>query len=164
MTRTLALLAVLAAPVQAVPSLESLSAGAVLAAPAPTKAFKAQRHVSLNGDVRLSGNGFVPHNGGFVSIPLSGTVRVYGDGGKVTGDGRVNEYVSVWVREGSNYISQFVSVNASVSLYSNGRYVGMTTVHGSVHVSGWASGSWLRLDGSGSVSGSAFISDESPKN
>lgn len=164
MINTLALLAVLGLPAQAAVSIEAVRAGAVLAAPAPAKAFKAQRHVSLNGDVRLSGSGFVPQNGGFVSVPLNGTIRVTGDGGKVHGDGYINEYASVWVREGANYVTQFVSVNASVNLYSNGRYVGMANVHGSVFVSGWATGSWLRLDGTGTVSGSAFINDESPKN
>ncbi|TBR22400.1 hypothetical protein EPO15_08175 [bacterium] len=162
MTKTLLLAAALAVPASAAPSLEAVKAmpllSAELALPA-RKAFKAQRNVSLYGDVRLSGNGFVPHNGGFVSIPLSGSIRVTGDGGKVRGDGMVNEYVSVWVREGSNYVSQFVTVNANVSLYDGGRYVGTANIHGSVMVSGWANGSWLRLDGSGSVNGSAFVSD-----
>lgn len=162
MTRTLLLSLALSVPAAAAPTLEAAKAAplltAELALPA-RKAFKAQRNVSLYGDVRLSGNGFVPHNGGFVSIPLSGNVRVTGDGGKVRGDGMVNEYVSVWVREGSNYVSQFVSVNVNVSLYDGGRYVGTAYVHGSVMVSGWANGSWLRLDGSGSVNGSAFVND-----
>lgn len=164
MTKTLLLSLALAVPASAAaPSLESIKVAplvsAEMALPA-RKAFQAQRNVSLFGDVRLSGNGFVPHNGGFVSISLSGNVRVSGDGGKVRGDGMVNEHVSVWVREGSNYVSQFVSVNTTVSLYDGGRYVGTANIHGSVHVSGWANGSWLRLDGSSSVSGSAFIRDE----
>jgi hypothetical protein len=164
MTRTLLLTAVLSLPSAAAvaPGLESAKAAPLLSAelalPA-RKAFKAQRHVSLSGDVRLSGSGFVPQNGGFLSVPLSGTIRVSGDGGKVRGDGHVNEYASVWVREGSNYVSQHVSVNATVSLYEGGRYVGTANVHGSVWVNGWANGSWLRLDGNGSVNGSAFVSE-----
>jgi hypothetical protein len=162
MTKTLLLSLALSMPAAAANTLEAAKAAplfsAELALPA-RKAFKAQRNIFLNGDVHLSGNGFVPQNGGFVSIPLSGSIRVSGDGGKVRGDGMVNEYVSVWVREGSNYVSQFVTVNANVSLYDGGRYVGTANVHGSVMVSGWANGSWLRLDGSGSVNGSAFVND-----
>lgn len=163
MTKALALLAVLSLPVSAAaPTLESAKAASLIslnaAAPA-RKAFKAQRHVSLNGDVRLSGSGFVPQNGGFISVPLSGNIRVSGDGGKIRGDGYVNEHVSVWVREGSNHVSQHVSVNVNVSLYQNGRYVGSAYVNGSVWVSGWANGSWLRLDGNGSVNGSAFVTE-----
>jgi len=163
MTKSLLLCVALSLPVAAAaPSLETAKSAslAALDAAAPARAaFKAQRHISLNGDVRLSGSGFVPQNGGFISVPLSGTIQVTGDGGKVRGDGHVNEYASVWVREGSNYVSQHVSVNASVSLYDGGRYVGTANVHGSVWVNGWANGSWLRLDGNGSVLGSAFVSD-----
>lgn len=163
MTKTLLLTVVLSLPASAaVPSIEAVKAAPLLSAelalPA-RQAFKAQRHISLNGDVRLTGSGFIPQNGGFVSISLSGDVRVTGDGGKVRGNGRVNEYVSVWVREGSNYVSQHVSVHTTISLYQNGRYVGTASVRGSVWVNGWANGSWLRLDGNGSVNGSAFVNE-----
>lgn len=167
MTKTLALLAALAVPAAAAaPTLEAAKAAPMLSAELalPARAaFKAQRNVSLRGDVRLSGNAFVPQNGGFVSVPLSGQVRVTGDGGKIRGDAYVNEYASVWVREGTNYVSQHVSVNVSVSLYEGGRYVGTAYVNGSVWVNGWANGSWLRLDGNGSVSGSAFVRDAEKK-
>ena len=166
MTRTLALLAVLSAPAHAAASLEAAHAAsaAAIAAPAPTKAFKAQRHVTLNGQARLSGTGFVQQHGGFVSVPLNGDVRVSGDVGQVTGNGSINQHVSLWIHPGSNYVSQFVSFTANVSLYKQGRYVGTAMVSGSVMVSGWANGSFLRLDGTGSASGSAFIDDGSAAN
>ncbi len=160
MMRTLALLAVLAAPARAA-SLEAAHAAAGAAVPVPAMAFKAQRHVLLNGHAQLSGSGFIQEHGGFVSVPLNGSVRVSGDAGQVSGDGFLNQYVSLWVHPGSNYVSQFVSFTANVSLYRQGRYVGMATVSGSVMVSGWANGSFLRLDGTGSASGSAFINDGS---
>lgn len=165
MMKLLAVLAVLALPAQAAPSLEAAHAAAgAFEAPVPVKAFKAQRNVSLSGDARLSGTGWVPQNGGFVTVFLNGSVQVSGDGGRVQGNGPVNQSVSVWVQNHTNYVSQFVTVNTSVSLYENGRYVGTASVYGSFMVSGWANGGFLRLDGNGSVNGSAFISDPAAKN
>lgn len=161
MVKVLILLFSLGLNAYAAPSIEAIRASANSAIPVPFKPFKlANRHITLSGDAQLSGTGWINGGGGgstHVSVPLHGTVRVSGDGGKVQGNGSISGYASVWIHNGGGYVSDFVQYSASVSLYRDGRYVGTTTISGSVNVSGWASGSTLRLDGRGSASGSAFI-------
>jgi hypothetical protein len=126
-------------------------------------ALKQSRYVRVSGNVRLSGSGFVSERGGYVWITVSGWASVNGPDGVQSGSFNVSERVGVYTSEHRNHYSEHVRINQYVSLYQNGKYVGSTYIGGSVYVSGWRSGSWLRMSGSGLVDGSFFLQDEESK-
>ncbi len=127
----------------------------------PKGAFKAGRNVRISGNVRLSGSAYAGRGQTrYVSIYIDGWASVRGADGVQSGQFRVSERVGVWVREGVQHVSEYVRVNQNVSIYKDGKYVGSTYVGGSIYVSGWKNGDWLRLSGSGSLSGSIFVRDE----
>jgi hypothetical protein len=70
--------------------------------------------------------------------------------------------VNVTIPRTGDRVSSYVRIRANVSLYQNGRYVGSTTVSGNVYVSGFISGTYLRLSGRGTVSGDVFVSNAAP--
>jgi len=125
--------------------------------------FAASQYVNLSGNLSLRGNDYLHREEGYVSVNLSGSTSLYGSGGVTAGNVRFNERVSIYLRKGQNYISEYVRVSQYVSVYKNGRYVGSTNVTGTIRVSGWLSGKWLRLDGSGTISGSLFVRDDDKK-
>ncbi|MFH2202417.1 MAG: hypothetical protein ABIJ96_04845 [Elusimicrobiota bacterium] len=125
--------------------------------------FAGSQYVHLSGNLSLRGNEYLHQETGYVSVTLSGSTSLFGSGGVSAGNVRINERVSIYLREGSNYISESVQVSEYVSVYKNGRYVGSTHVTGTIRVSGWLSGKWLRLDGSGTISGSLFVQDDKNK-
>ncbi len=129
----------------------------------PKASFKASRNIRLSGNVRLSGNAYAGQGRTrYVSIYVDGWASVYGADGVQSGQFRVSERVGIWVREGTSHYSEYVRISQNVPIYKNGKHIGSTYIGGSIRVSGWktASSSWLRLSGSGSLSGSIFVRDE----
>ncbi|MBI3296633.1 MAG: hypothetical protein HYZ75_00610 [Elusimicrobia bacterium] len=155
------LLSVTAASAAGSPEAARLAASAALAQTATplTKAFKAQRMVQLRGQASLSGTGWIiGQHTSYVTVTLSGQLSASGDGGKVqTGNAAISQTVTLYLPPGQSAVYQTVSVRQNVALYCSGRPVGSTVVGGSFHVRGFRSGSYLRLSGSGPVSGSAFV-------
>ena len=129
----------------------------------PTSISKIQKtkgqYISLSGNVSLRGSGFIPSNGGYISIYMSGsfTLRDFSSG-VTTNSIYLNENVSFWAKE-NQYISESVYINKYVSLYKDGRYVGSTNISGSISVSGWPSSSYVNLNGSGYVRGSFYLNE-----
>lgn len=123
------------------------------------KAFKAQRMVPLWGQASLNGTGFVfGQHTTYVTVNLSGQLNASGDGGRVqTGGSMVSQTVSLFLSPGQTGIYQSVSINQNVGVYCNGRYAGSAFLNGTIHVSGFRSGNYISLSGSGPVSGSAFV-------
>lgn len=134
-----------------------------LAAPA-TKVHKTKsQYISLSGYVSLRGSGFMPNNGGYTSIYMSGSFTmsdIYS--GVTTNTVYLNENVSFWANE-NQYINQTVYITKYVSLYKDGRYVGSTNISGSISVSGWPSSNYLNLNGSGYLRGSFYLNETDKK-
>jgi len=124
-----------------------------------TQAFNSQIRVNLYGNVTLRGSAFilVPNPLG-VSVPMSGQANISGAGQLVqTGYVTINHTEQVRLQHNQNYVSQMARVQANVPLYCRGQYVGTGTVSGSFMVMGYRSGNYLSLQGSGSLTGSAFV-------
>lgn len=144
-------------------SAESLKASGVAAfaqaAAVPPKAFKAQKMVMLWGQASLNGTGWIfNQHTTYVTVNLSGSLNANGDGGRVqTGNTMISQTVSLYLPPGQSAVYQNVSINQNVSLYCNGRFAGTAFINGNIHVSGFRSGNYLSLSGSGPVSGSAFV-------
>ncbi|MBU2530643.1 MAG: hypothetical protein KKD35_06355 [Elusimicrobia bacterium] len=116
-------------------------------------------YISLSDYVNLSGSGFLPSNGGYTTIYLTGWVTFRDMSGKITSNQvYMNERVSFWSKE-NQYISESVYVNKNIQLYKDGAYVGSTYVSGSIRVSGWPSSNYIRLDGSGYLRGSFYLGE-----
>ncbi len=156
-------LGLVVAPARALETPESLkikSAVSLDRLPKFKAAFTGSRYVRLSGNLSLRGSEYLREGSTYITVNLSGTAYLYGGGGIRASNVRVNERISFYLREGQNYISESVRVSERVSIYKNGRYVGSTTVTGTIRVSGWISGNWLRLDGSGTISGSLFVRED----
>lgn len=128
----------------------------------PRGGFKAQQHVSVSGYLTLRGSAYVYNGSTYVSISLTGNGNFSGSGVQ-TGYVTITQHESFFLAQGQDHVFQSVRVSASAPLYKNGRYVGTVMLSGYVPVSGFKSGDWLHLSGSGSLSGSAFIPDDTPK-
>lgn len=128
----------------------------------PQGGFKARQYVSVSGFLTLRGSAYVYNGSTYVSISLSGSGNFSGSGVQ-TGYVTITQHESFFLPPGQSHVFQNVRVSANVPLYRNGRYVGTVTLSGYVPVSGFKSGDWLHLSGSGSLSGSTFIPDETPK-
>lgn len=128
----------------------------------PAKA-KGQKFIRLTGHVHLSGQGYAPGNRGFATITVDGwtTLRDQ-DGRMLNGQIRLSDTQSYHMT-GANHVSGWARPYAYVNIYSNGRYLGNVRVDGSIYVSGWKNGDWVRLSGSGYVDGSGYIKEEEPK-
>ncbi|MBI4802021.1 MAG: hypothetical protein HY796_05820 [Elusimicrobia bacterium] len=128
----------------------------------PAKAeivIKTGRYVQVSGYVNLNGNGFVPPNGGFTSVPLTGWGNFRDNSGKVTSNNTyINVYVSMWIYP-NQYVFQTVWPHVYVQFYQDGKYIGSTGMTGSVSVSGFPSGSFVHLNGSGYLNGSIYVED-----
>ncbi len=141
-------------------AVKSAGAAGLERAPVPApKAFKAQRMVMLWGQTTLNGTGFIfGQHTTYVTITLNGQLNASGDGGRVqTGNSMVSQTVSLYLPPGQAGVYQNVSINQNVGLYCDGRYVGSAFLNGNIHVSGFRSGNYLSLSGSGPISGSAFV-------
>jgi hypothetical protein len=121
------------------------------------------QYISLSGYVNLRGSGFMPSNGGYMSVYMSGSFTMRDiSSGVTTNNVYLNENVSFWANE-NQYISQSVYINKYVSLYKDGRHVGSTNISGSISVSGWPSSNYVSLNGSGYLRGSFYLNETDKK-
>lgn len=121
---------------------------------------KAGSYVNLSGYVNLNGSAFVPQNGGFVSANLTGWAQLNSSDYKVKTD---NEYVTVYASFWANpnqYVFQTVYPNISFRVYKEGKYIGTVYSNGSINVSGWVSGNYVNLSGSGYLNASIYVPEE----
>ncbi len=117
-------------------------------------------YVTLTGYVNLNGGAFVPQNGGFISVNLSGWAQLNSYDYKVKTDNQyVTVYASLWANP-NQYVSQTVYPNISFRVYKEGKYIGTVYSNGSVNVSGWVSGNYVNLSGSGYLNASIYIPEE----
>ena len=122
----------------------------------PAKA-KAGGYVQVSGSVNLAGSGFVPQNGGYTTVNLTGPATFSDSSGKITSN---RTYISVpasmWIYP-NQYVFQTVRPNVSAQFYEDGKYIGSANMTGSVNVSGWPSGGFVYLSGSGYLNGSVYV-------
>ncbi|HAH06240.1 MAG TPA: hypothetical protein DCM05_06885 [Elusimicrobia bacterium] len=123
----------------------------------PQKAFKASKYVRLSGSVNLSGTAFVSEGSNYLHATLTGSTNLSGDGYQ-TGYTHITENLSSFTT--GNYVSAYVQVNAYVSVYKNGKYVGSTYARGSVPVNGWLNGGFTHLSGFGTLSCELFVQED----
>ena len=139
-------------------SLKALSATAI--APVLKINFTASRYEHISGFVTLRGTEYVREGETSARVRLDGSASLHGSGGITTGSVRFDESVTVRFNDTNANVSDTVYLTEWVNVYKNGRYVGRASVSGSIRVSGRVSGNWLRLDGSGSVSGGLMVREE----
>lgn len=118
---------------------------------------KAGNYVSLRGYVNLNGSAFLPQNGGFVSANLTGWAQLASSDYKIKTDNQyITVYASFWVNP-NQYVFQTVYPNVSFSVYNEGKFIGTVYSRDPINVSGWASGNYINLSGSGYLSASIYI-------
>ncbi|MEI7529358.1 MAG: hypothetical protein WCK76_10480 [Elusimicrobiota bacterium] len=141
---------------------ENISADKVEIAPAKAET-KTGRYVQVSGYVNLTGNGFVPQNGGYTSVTLTGWATFRDYTGKVTSNNSyINVMASMWIYP-NQYVFQTVWPNVYAQFYQDGKYVGSTNMSGSISVSGFPSSSFVYLNGSGNLTGSIYVEDAPAK-
>ncbi|MBI5202150.1 MAG: hypothetical protein HY925_11230 [Elusimicrobia bacterium] len=120
------------------------------------------KYVTLRGFVSVSGTAFVSNQTGYVFITVSGDTQLSDNSGHY-----VNGFVTVTDTSGyyvnGSYVSGWPRPSGMVTLYQNGRYLGTIRVDGNIPVSGYNSGGWIRVSGSGWVEGSGWINVEEPQ-
>ena len=119
------------------------------------------RYIRLSGYVNLTGSGFANAHWPFITLNVSGTTQLRDDSGRFLG-GSVYLSDTVSCHAPSNYVTCWARPSAYVSVYDNGRYLGSVRVDGNITVSGWKSGNWVHVNGSGQVSGTGYIQDPAP--
>lgn len=125
----------------------------------PVKASRAGRYVQVSGCVTLTGSGFVPKNGGFTSVTLTGWAAFRDSSGKVASNNtHINTMVSMWIYP-NQYVFQTVWPNVYASFYQDGKPLGSANMSGSIGVSGFPSSSFVYLRGSGCLHGSVYVQD-----
>lgn len=144
-------------------TMEAVRAGAdnsfARLAPVRLKPKPAKSIVNLTGYLSMDGNGFVNQpNGGSVMITLQGSTNLSDPASGATATANFNETQTFFVN--GNYVSGYVYPRQYVQVYRHGRMAGSVMVSGSIYVSGFVSGNWLRLSGSGQVSGSGSVQDK----
>lgn len=166
MRRTLLVLSALfltASSWAAMESVETLRAGALGGfeglAHVRLKPEAAKAVVNLSGYLNLDGSGYVsnPH-GGSVMITLRGSTNLSDPATGASATAYFNETQTFFVN--GNFVSGYVYPRQYVQVTRNGRSVGSLMVSGSIYVSGFLSGGWVRLSGSGQVSGSGPVQDK----
>jgi len=136
------------------------AAPAPVPAPVPVKINKTGRYVQVSGYVNLNGSGFLAGTtGGFTSVTLTGWGTFRDSSGQVTSNNTyINTYASMWIYP-NQYVFQTVYPNVYAQFSYKGKPVGSTSMTGSVSVSGWPSGNYVSLNGSGNLSGSIYVED-----
>ncbi|MCX5785452.1 MAG: hypothetical protein NTX59_07170 [Elusimicrobia bacterium] len=120
---------------------------------------KTSQYVQVSGDVNLTGNGFVPQNGGYTTVNLTGSAAFSDASGKIrSNQAYITVPASMWIHP-NQYVFQTVWPNVSAQFYQDGKYVGSANMSGSINVSGWPSGSFVYLNGRGRLSGSIYVND-----
>lgn len=126
---------------------------------APVKVKSAQ-YVQVSGYINLTGNGFMPQNGGFTSVTLSGWATFRDSTGKITSNNTyINVIASMFINP-NQYVFQTVWPNVSAQFYRDGKPVGSTSMSGSISVSGFPSSNFVTLNGTGNLTGSIYVEDE----
>lgn len=122
---------------------------------------KAGRYVQVSGYVNLTGNGFISGpTGGYTSVPLSGWASFRDSSGEVTSNNSyINTYASMWIYP-NQYVMQTVWPNIYAQFSYKGKPVGSANMTGSISVSGFPSGNFVSLNGSGYLSGSIYVEDQ----
>lgn len=125
--------------------------------PRPVKA-KSSEWVTVSGNITLNGSGFVAGHSNFVTVDLSGWTTVSDMTGRVRS---YNEHVSVMGNffVNGSWVNGSVYPSAYVSLYRDGKYVGQGRIEGTVFVSGYVNGSWVSVNGSGTLRGTILVND-----
>jgi hypothetical protein len=126
---------------------------------APARA-RTGRYVQVSGYVNLTGNGFVSGpNASYTSITLSGWASFRDSTGEVTSNNSyINTMAYMWITP-NQYVFQSVSPNVYAQFYYKGKPVGSTSMTGYISVSGFPSGNYVSLNGSGNMTGSIYVED-----
>lgn len=122
----------------------------------PASPGQAVRHVRVSGRVNLSGVMFVPEGATFASANLSGYTDIRDASGRIT-SGRVSVSCHEYLLISGNYASGRVDLNLYIPFYEDGKYIGSAQVSGRIFVSGYVSGNWTGLTGSGNIDGTLTI-------
>jgi hypothetical protein len=130
-----------------------------VSAPAPAPA-KTGHYMQVSAYVSLTGNGFLPGTtGGFTSVTLSGWATFRDSTGEVTSNNTyINVPASMWIYP-NQYVFQTVYPNIYAQFSYKGQPAGSASMTGSVSVSGWPSGNFVTLNGSGTLNGSVYVED-----
>ena len=132
------------------------------AVPAPVPARVKARtghYAQVSGYVTLNGNGWMPQNGGYTSVTLSGWASFRDSSGQITSNNTyINTHVSMWLYP-NQHVFQTVWPNIYAQFPQNGKPVGSANMSGSISVTGWPSSNFVSLSGSGYLSGSIYIED-----
>ncbi len=129
--------------------------------PKTVKAAGGSRWERVSGYVRLSGTHHVSPGATNAYIEVSAYEDITGEMGRIT-SGRIRLSSRDFYRLNGNFISGYARISEYVSFYKNGRYIGQTRVSGSIYVTGRNSNGWVRLSGSGRVTGDLYFEDERP--
>ena len=124
--------------------------------PSPT-----MRLVPVSGYVTLMGNGWIPGNtGGYTSINLSGWGTFANATGRITSSNTyINVSMATWVYP-NKPIREIAWPQVNVQFYRAGQLVGSAILSGSISVSGWPSGSFFTVQGSGQLTGAVYVTEE----
>lgn len=146
------------------PALVLKAAGnAAVPVPPASKPERARtgRYVQVSGHLALSGNAWMPQNGGYTSVNLNGWATFRDGLGQISSNNTyVSAYAGVWLRP-NQHVSQSVTPNVSVQFYRGGKAVGSANLTGFISVSGWpGSSGMVMLNGSGQLTGSIYVEDE----
>ena len=130
-----------------------------VAKPSKAKA-RAGRYFQVSGYVNLTGNGFLYGTGAsYTSVTLTGWANFRDSSGQVTSNNSyINVMTSMFITP-NQYVMQTVWPNVYTQFYYNGKPVGSASMSGSVSVSGFPSGSYVSLNGSGYLSGSIYVAE-----
>lgn len=119
---------------------------------------KGTRPIRLTGNVFLDGTGHAPQGSSWVTVTLSGWVNLRDDQGRpLSGSVHLSDTQTFFMS--GNHVSGWARPYAYVSVYDGGRYLGSVRIEGDIHVSGWNTNGWVRLSGSGYVSGTLWAQD-----
>lgn len=130
----------------------------VQAKPVPPVNAAAARYVRVEGRIDLSGTVYVPKGTHFVSVSLSGSTDIQDSSGHIrSGYTSVHHTAHLYVN--GSWVSDTARPSLYVSLYKDGRYIGSARVDGSIRVSGFVSGDWVRVSGWGTLSGDILVDD-----
>lgn len=117
--------------------------------PVQAQDAKGSKLITATGYLTLSGSGMV--NGAFASVPVSGWVNLSGSDGPISGS--VYMTGTAMMNVSGTWASGWVQPSAYVNIYDGGKLLGTMLVQGNIYVSGMVNGTWISVNGSGSVSG-----------
>lgn len=109
--------------------------------------------IRLSGYVHLSGGGFVPRDAHSVNITVSGWATDLHDQAGRALSRSVHFSDTRFYSLSGGQVSDWVRPYAYAELYDSGKYLGTVRIEGNIHVSGFVSGGYVNLSGSGHVFG-----------